>query len=95
MFARTHKSAGAGPTLDLLRCAAVGNPPGVRTQHLQDWRHPTQQVGRTYEKWCAANWRDRHHPYLSFLNALRREERAAQQVELDAGVLETTKGDQP
>lgn len=38
--------------------------------------------------------RDRHHLYLSFLDALGCEEQAARQLELDAGVLGTPKGDQ-
>ena len=94
MFQRTPKSPEVGPTLDVLRCAAVGSSSGLRTQHLQEWRRAAQRVVRTYKEWCAANRGDRHHLYLSFLDALGCEERAARQLELDAGALGTPKGDQ-
>lgn len=94
MFPRTPKSPAVGPTLDLLPSAGVGNSSGLRTQHLQEWRRAAQRVVRTYKEWCAANSRDRHHLYVSFLDALGCEERAARQLELDAGVLGTSRGDQ-
>jgi hypothetical protein len=94
MFARTPKSPAAGPTLDLVHCAGVGDSSRLRTQHLQEWRRAAQRVVRTYKEWCAVNWRDRHHLYLSFLDALGREEQAARRLELDAGVLGAPKGDQ-
>jgi hypothetical protein len=94
MFPRTPESPAVGPTLDPLRCTGVGNSSGLREQHLQDWRRAAQRVVRTYKEWCAANWRDRHHLYLSFLDALGCEERAARRLELDAGVLGAPKGDQ-
>ena len=77
MFPRTPTSPGFGPTLDLLR-----------SEHLQEWRRAAQGVVRTYKEWCAADRGDRHHLYLSLLDAIGCEERAAQQLELDA------KGDQ-
>ena len=94
MFQRTPKSPEVGPTLDRLRCAGAGYSSGLRTQHLQEWRRAAQRVVRTYKEWCAANWGDRHHLYLSFLDALGCEEQAARQLELDAGVPGTTRGDQ-
>ena len=94
MFPRTPKSPAVDPTLDLLGCAKVGNPSGLPTQHLQEWRRAAQRVVRTYKEWCAANSPDRHHLYLSFLDALGCEERAARQLELDAGVLGAPRGDQ-
>ena len=93
MFPRTPKSPAVGPTVDLLRCAGVGYSSGLRTQHLQEWRRAAQGVVRTYKEWCAANGRDRQHLYLSFLDALGYEERAARQLELDAGVLGAPRGD--
>jgi hypothetical protein len=94
MFPRTPESPAVDPTHDLLRCAEVGNPAGLRTQHLEEWRRAAQRVVRTYKEWCAANRHDRNHLYLSFLDALGCEERAARQLELDAGVLGHPKGDQ-
>ena len=94
MFPRTPKSPGVGPTLDLLPCAGPGNTPGLWTEHLQEWRRAAQGVVRTYKEWCAADRGDRHHLYLSFLDALGCEERAARQLELDAGVQGAPKGDQ-
>ena len=94
MFARTPKSPAVGPTLDLLQCAGVGDSSRLRTQHLQEWRRAAQRVVRTYKEWCAANRRNRDHLYLSFLDALGCEERAARQLELDAGVLGAPRGDQ-
>jgi hypothetical protein len=94
MFPRTPKSPGFGPTLDLLPFAGLGNTPGLRAEHLQEWRRAAQGVVRSYKEWCAADRGDRHHLYLSFIDALGCEERAAQQLELDAGVLGAPKGDQ-
>ena len=94
MFPRTPESPAVGRTLDLLRSARVGNSSRLRTQHHQEWRCAAQLVARTYKEWCAADRRDRHHLYLSLLDALECEERAARQLELDAGVLGASKGDQ-
>ena len=94
MFPRTPKSPGVSPTLDLLPCVGVSLTSGLRTEQLQEWRRASQWVVRTYKEWSAANWRDRHHLYLSFLDALACEEQAARRLELDAGVLGAPKGDQ-
>ena len=94
MFPRTPKSPAVGPTLDLLPRVGLGNSSGLRTEHLQEWRRAARRVARTYKEWCAANARDRHHLYLSFLDALGCEEQAARRLELDAGVLGAPKGDQ-
>jgi hypothetical protein len=50
--------------------------------------------GAHYEERCAANWRDRHQLYLSFLDALGREEQAARPLKLDAAMLGAQEGDQ-
>ena len=60
---------------------------GVRCVHLREWRDAANQVVSAYKAWCAANWRDRQEHYNSFVDALGREERAAQQVERDASAL--------
>ena len=77
MFPSTPHSPGVGPTLDV----------------SQEWRRAAQRVARTYKEWCAADRDHRNHVYLSFLDALGCEERAARQLELDVGTLRITKGD--
>ena len=62
----------------------LGEPAGSRAEHLQVWRDASKRVMRTYNAWCAASRRDRHVRYVSYLNALRREARAAEQLERDA-----------
>ena len=62
----------------------VANPADPRSAHLQDWREASKRVLRTYKAWCAAGRQDRREEYLSFLNALGREERAAWEVERDS-----------
>lgn len=52
-----------------------------RAEHTREWRDAGNRVVRTYRAWCAATRSDRHELYVDFLAALRREERAAQQVE--------------
>ena len=52
-----------------------------------DWRDAARREARAYLAWCAAGRRDRHHLYAVFLDALRREELAARQVEHDASAL--------
>ena len=94
MFPRTPKSPGVGPTLDLLPYAVPGNTSGRWTEHLQEWRCAAQGVVRAYKEWCAAERRDSHQHYLSYLDALGWEERAARQLELDAEMPGVTKGDQ-
>jgi hypothetical protein len=54
---------------------------GLRAQHLGD---AAKCVVRAYEAWCAGSRRDRSRLYGAFCDALRREERAARQVELDS-----------
>jgi hypothetical protein len=88
MFRRTPKtSSAAGPALELLPGTEVGDPAGLRAEHLKQWRDAAKRVARTYNAWCAASRRDRQELYVSFLDALRREERAARQLERDASVL--------
>ena len=62
----------------------LGDPAGLREEHLEEWRDASKRVMRTYNAWCAASRRDRHVRYVSFLNALRHEARAAEQLEGDA-----------
>jgi len=62
----------------------VGDPADLRSEHLQDWREASNWALRSYKAWCAAGRQDRHEQYLSFLSALRREDRAAYQVERDS-----------
>lgn len=76
MFPSTPESPGVGPALDV----------------FQEWRRAAQGVVRTYKEWCASNWPDRHQLYLSFLDALGREEQAALRLELNAEAL-VSKGD--
>jgi hypothetical protein len=59
----------------------LGDPAELQADQLQAWREASRRVLRTYNAWCAASRRDRHHRYVSFLDALRREERAAEQLE--------------
>jgi hypothetical protein len=59
----------------------LGDPAELQADQLQAWREASRRVLRTYNAWCAASRRDRHHRYVSFLDALRREERAAKQLE--------------
>ena len=42
---------------------------------------------RTYHAWCAASRSNKADRYGSFLDALKREERAARQVERDASLV--------
>lgn len=58
-------------------------------QMLLDWRDDAKRVGRAYAAWCAADRRDRHRHYVSFLEALTREERAAHQLERVISRLDT------
>jgi hypothetical protein len=56
----------------------------LHTQHLEDWRNASKRVMRSYKAWCAASRGERHQLHVAFLDALRREEQAALQVERDA-----------
>ena len=87
MFKRTSKSSSAAaPALVLSPRADVADPAGMRGEHLQEWRDAAELVVSAYKAWCAAISRDRQELYISFVRALGREERAAQQVERDATV---------
>jgi predicted TIM-barrel fold metal-dependent hydrolase len=59
----------------------LGDPAEAQADQLQAWRDASKRVMRTYNAWCAASRRDRHHRYVAFLDALRREEKAAEQLE--------------
>ena len=59
----------------------------VQDEHVQEWRDASRRVARTYKAWCAADRRERRGRYLTFLDALVCEERAARQVELDTSRL--------
>jgi hypothetical protein len=88
MFRRTPRSLSApGPDLELLLRAEVDDPAGLRAEHLQQWRDAARRVASTYKAWCAASWRERRSRYVSFLDALGHEERAARQVERNASAL--------
>ncbi len=58
--------------------------PDVQAQHLEEWRDASRRVMRSYKAWCAAPRSERHRLHVAFLDALRREEQAARQVERDA-----------
>ncbi len=64
----------------------VGDSVDLRAEHLQEWRDASRRVTRTYKAWCAGAPDERHHLHVAFLDALRREERAARLVERDAVV---------
>jgi hypothetical protein len=94
MFPRTPKSQAVATTLDVLPCAGVDNSSALSTEHLQEWRRAAQRVARAYKEWCAADRREGHHLYASFLDALECEERAARQLERDPAALGAPRGDQ-
>ena len=73
-----------GALCTLARMNQVADPAYVRSEHIEEWREACKRVMRTYKAWHAADRRDRHALYASFLDALRAEERAAQRVEHDA-----------
>ena len=84
MFRRTPKSS---PVVESSSTADVRHEADLRVGHLDDWRDAAKREGRAYVAWCAAGRGDRHHLYAAFLDALRREEVAARQVEDDASAL--------
>ena len=85
MFERMSKSSSAAASaLELSPGADVGDPTGMRGEHLREWRDAANQVVSAYKAWCAPNGRDRQELYSSYLDALGGEERAAHQVERDA-----------
>ncbi len=90
VFRRTPKSSSAaGSALESLPGAEVGDPAGLPAEHLKDWRDAAKRVARTYTALGAAGWRDRNDLYVSFVDALERQERAARQLERDASALGT------
>jgi hypothetical protein len=62
----------------------VCDPADLHAQHLEVWRDASKRVVHSYRAWCAAPREERHHMHVAFLDALRREEQAARQVERDA-----------
>ena len=59
----------------------AGEVVDTRSERMREWRDAGDHVLRAYRAWCAATRSDRHELYVYFLEALRREERAAWQVE--------------
>jgi hypothetical protein len=53
----------------------------LRAERIREWRDAGDRVLRAYRAWCAATRSDRHELCVYLLDALRREERAAWQVE--------------
>jgi hypothetical protein len=66
----------------------LGDPAELQAEQLQEWRDASKRVMRTYKAWCAASRGDRHLCYVSFLDALRREERAAEHLEHASSALD-------
>ena len=62
----------------------AGESVDLRTERIREWRDAGDRVLGAYEAWCAATRSDRHELYVNLLDALRREERAAWQVECAA-----------
>ena len=46
-----------------------------------EWRVAAREQARAYKAWCSASLRDRRRCYVSFVDALVREELAARRVE--------------
>ena len=65
----------------LARMSKVGEVMDPRAEHIREWRDAGDRVLRAYRAWCAATRSDRHELNVDFLHALRREERAASQVD--------------
>jgi hypothetical protein len=78
MFQRQRKSA---PVPEPSSPSDVTDLAGRTMQLALEWREDAKRVARAYAAWCAADRRDRDHRYVSFVNALAREERAAHQLE--------------
>ena len=78
MFLRPRKSS---PVPKLSPPTEASDAAGRKLQMLLEWRDDAKRVGRAYTAWCAADRRDRHRLYVSFLEALTREEQAAHQLE--------------
>ena len=62
----------------------AGESVDLRAERIREWRDAGDCALRAYRAWCAASRSDRHGLYVYFLDALRREERAAWQVERGA-----------
>jgi hypothetical protein len=56
----------------------------LQADPMTEWRDASKRVVRAYKAWCAASRPDRHALYVSFLDALKHEERAARNVQHDA-----------
>ena len=85
MLGRSHKTAPAPQSaVEASAGSELADPARLRTEHLQEWRDAARRVMRTYHAWCAASRSNKAERYRSFLDALRREEMAARQVERDA-----------
>jgi hypothetical protein len=78
MFLRPHKSS---PVPESSPAVQAGDAAARRLQTLLEWRDDAKRVGRAYAAWCAADRHDRQRLYVSFLDALTREERAAHKLE--------------
>ncbi len=55
-------------------------PASPREVALEQWRDAAKRVAREYQAWQAAERRDRHRRYVTYLAALRSEEQAARRV---------------
>jgi hypothetical protein len=88
MFRRTAKRSSASRrVLERSPRQEAGDRASLRNDHIEEWREAARRVVRVYKAWSAASGRDRQDLYVSFVDALRCEERAAQQVERDASSL--------
>ena len=72
---------GAARRRTLARMSKAGEVVDPRAEHIREWRDAGDRVLQAYRAWCAATRSDRHELYVDFLDALRREERAAWRVE--------------
>ena len=84
MFQRTPTSS---PVAEPPFRADVSKAAGLRVGHLDAWPDVAGREARAYLAWCAAGRRDRDQRYAMFLEAPRREEVAARQVEHDVSAL--------
>lgn len=77
------------PALEMSLGADAGDAPGRHADHLEEWRVAAKELASAYKAWCAASCRDRRRYYLSFVDALVREETAARRVQRGASALDT------
>ena len=61
----------------LERMSQAGESGNLKTERIREWQDASDRALHAYRAWCAATRGDRHGLYMSLLNALRREERAA------------------